>query len=100
MLLEHGCCCCGCCCGGCCCCPLLLLLLLALPLPPPAVAVRPAAACSELLDQGWELKSPWFQRDVPLSFDVLLENMTDPAHVPQSHHGIVVSLRLPYVMVI
>jgi phenylpropionate dioxygenase-like ring-hydroxylating dioxygenase large terminal subunit len=56
-----------------------------------AAAVRPAAACSELLDQGWELKSPWFQRDIPLSFDVLLENMTDPAHVPQSHHGVVVS---------
>ncbi|KAF6259816.1 pheophorbide a oxygenase [Scenedesmus sp. NREL 46B-D3] len=52
--------------------------------------VRPAAASSELLEQGWELKAPWFQRDVPLSFDVLLENMTDPAHVPQSHHGVVV----------
>jgi phenylpropionate dioxygenase-like ring-hydroxylating dioxygenase large terminal subunit len=52
--------------------------------------VRPAAASTELLDKGWELKSPWFQRDIPLSFDVLLENMTDPAHVPQSHHGVVV----------
>lgn len=51
--------------------------------------VRPAAASTELLDKGWELKSPWFQRDIPLSFDVLLENMTDPAHVPQSHHGVV-----------
>ncbi|WIA44126.1 hypothetical protein OEZ86_010468 [Tetradesmus obliquus] len=49
----------------------------------------PAAASSELTQQGWEIKSPWCQRDVPLSFDILLENMTDPAHVPQSHHGVV-----------
>lgn len=40
---------------------------------------------------GCELKSPWFQRDVPLSYDILLENFTDPAHVPHSHHGVVVS---------
>ena len=28
---------------------------------------------------------------VPLSYDILLENFLDPAHVPHSHHGVVVS---------
>ena len=60
-----------------------------------AAAALPAAASPELMQQGWEIKSPWFQRDVPLSYDILLENMTDPAHVPQSHHGVVVSV-LPH----
>ena len=59
--------------------------------PAAAAAALPAAASPELMQQGWEIKSPWFQRDVPLSYDVLLENFTDPAHVPQSHHGVVVS---------
>lgn len=27
------------------------------------------------------------------SFDVMLENFTDPAHVPHSHHGVIVSIR-------
>lgn len=51
-------------------------------------ASRPSSLASELAEGGWELKAPWFQRDSPLSYDILLENMTDPSHVPQSHHGV------------
>lgn len=52
-------------------------------------AGRPSSCAEELTQKGWTLKAPWFQRDIPLSFDVFLENLTDPAHVPQSHHGVV-----------
>lgn len=45
-----------------------------------------------LMPEGWEIKSPWFQRDVPLSYDVLFENFLDPSHVPHSHHGVIVSV--------
>lgn len=31
-----------------------------------------------------------YQRDLPMGFDLMMENMTDPAHVPQSHHGVIV----------
>jgi phenylpropionate dioxygenase-like ring-hydroxylating dioxygenase large terminal subunit len=52
----------------------------------------PSSAADVLLDLGWTLKSPWFQRDIPLSFDILMENMHDPSHVPQSHSGVIVRL--------
>lgn len=50
----------------------------------------PSAASPEIVHEGWEVKRPWFQRDVPLSFDVIMENLTDPAHVAHSHHGVIV----------
>lgn len=31
---------------------------------------------------------PWFSREVPMSFEVLFENLTDPSHVSFAHHGI------------
>eukprot|EP00878_Enallax_costatus_P015580 GHUV01016320.1.p1 GENE.GHUV01016320.1~~GHUV01016320.1.p1 ORF type:complete len:530 (+),score=157.13 GHUV01016320.1:235-1824(+) len=49
----------------------------------------PPAASPDIVHKGWELKRPWFQRDVPLSFDVIMENLTDPAHVAHSHHGVI-----------
>eukprot|EP00878_Enallax_costatus_P007156 GHUV01007500.1.p1 GENE.GHUV01007500.1~~GHUV01007500.1.p1 ORF type:complete len:476 (+),score=90.11 GHUV01007500.1:173-1600(+) len=49
----------------------------------------PSSAFPELVDGDWDLKRPWFQRDVPLSFDVVMENATDPAHVAHSHHGVI-----------
>jgi phenylpropionate dioxygenase-like ring-hydroxylating dioxygenase large terminal subunit len=30
-------------------------------------------------------------RDVPVSFDTLVENVVDPSHVQFSHHGVIVS---------
>lgn len=51
----------------------------------------PSSASPDVVDKGWEVKTPWFQRDVPLSFDVIMENLTDPAHVAHSHHGVIVS---------
>jgi len=57
-----------------------------------AAAQQPEGPSAELLmPEGYQLMSPWFQRDVPLSYDILLENFLDPAHVPHSHHGVVVS---------
>lgn len=29
-------------------------------------------------------------QDIPLSFDIIVENLLDPAHVPQSHSGVIV----------
>lgn len=30
----------------------------------------------------------WYMREMPYSFEVLMENLTDPAHLPFSHHGL------------
>ncbi|KAG2443553.1 hypothetical protein HXX76_001905 [Chlamydomonas incerta] len=30
----------------------------------------------------------WFMRELPYSYEVLLENLLDPAHLPFSHHGL------------
>ncbi|MEW5314209.1 MAG: hypothetical protein WDW38_005723 [Sanguina aurantia] len=30
----------------------------------------------------------WTMRDVPYSYEVLVENLSDPAHLPYSHHGV------------
>lgn len=30
----------------------------------------------------------WYFRDLPYSYDVLVENLLDPAHLPFSHHGL------------
>jgi pheophorbide a oxygenase len=51
----------------------------------------PSSAFDEMLEGSLAVKSPWFQRDVPLSFETLMENLHDPSHVPQSHSGVIVS---------
>jgi phenylpropionate dioxygenase-like ring-hydroxylating dioxygenase large terminal subunit len=58
-----------------------------------AIDAVPSTASRELLSGELEVKSPWFQRDVPMSLDTLIENFVDPSHVPHSHHGVVVSSR-------
>ena len=30
----------------------------------------------------------WFMREVPYSWQMLAENVSDPSHVPFSHHGV------------
>lgn len=30
----------------------------------------------------------WTMRDVPYSYEVLIENLSDPAHLYYSHHGV------------
>jgi hypothetical protein len=35
----------------------------------------PTSAAAELVEGRAELKGPWFQRDAPLSYDILMENM-------------------------
>lgn len=35
------------------------------------------------------VKRAWYFRDLPYGWDFFMENITDPAHVPVSHHGIV-----------
>jgi phenylpropionate dioxygenase-like ring-hydroxylating dioxygenase large terminal subunit len=39
-----------------------------------AIDAVPSAASAELLSGELEVKSPWFQRDVPMSLDTLIEN--------------------------
>ena len=34
------------------------------------------------------LQLPWNIRDLPYGWDFFIENVTDPAHVPVSHHGL------------
>jgi len=34
------------------------------------------------------VKSPWTIRDLPYGWDFFMENVSDPAHVPFSHHGL------------
>ena len=31
----------------------------------------------------------WYSRTVPMSWEVLVENVTDPSHAPHSHHGVI-----------
>ena len=32
--------------------------------------------------------NPFFVRELPYSFDILIENFMDPAHIPFAHHGL------------
>ena len=34
----------------------------------------------------------WYMRDLPYSYDILIENLTDPAHLPFSHHKLAPNL--------
>lgn len=54
-----------------------------------AAAAPPAAAPPELLSGDWTLKQDWFQRDAPVPYDALVENIVDPSHVQFSHHGVI-----------
>lgn len=40
------------------------------------------------LKDGIERGEKYFTRDLPYSFDFLLENFMDPAHIPFAHHGL------------
>jgi phenylpropionate dioxygenase-like ring-hydroxylating dioxygenase large terminal subunit len=45
---------------------------------------------AELEDNsGRVVKSAWNFRDLPYGWDFFMENVSDPAHVPVSHHGII-----------
>lgn len=35
----------------------------------------------------------WYMRDLPYSYDILVENLTDPAHLPFSHHKLSPALK-------
>ena len=92
----------------CCWCLLLLLqvshgLLWVWPDASPSAAAD-AAASSPALDIFWQditssslgvewVLSPggWFMRDIESGYDMLVENIADPAHVVFSHHGVFVS---------
>jgi phenylpropionate dioxygenase-like ring-hydroxylating dioxygenase large terminal subunit len=47
--------------------------------PPPVLPVEVAAAGAA---------KGWYSRDLPYSYDFLVENILDPAHLPVSHHGL------------
>lgn len=31
---------------------------------------------------------PWYSRELPMSYEFLMENQSDPSHVPFAHHGV------------
>lgn len=53
--------------------------------PPPVCPLT-----EEVRKQGRDVATltPHYTRDLPYSFDSLVENVVDPAHVPFSHHGV------------
>ncbi|KAL4448455.1 hypothetical protein ABPG75_005674 [Micractinium tetrahymenae] len=53
--------------------------------PPPVCPLT-----EETRKQGRDVMTltPHYTRDLPYSFDLLAENVADPAHVPFSHHGV------------
>jgi phenylpropionate dioxygenase-like ring-hydroxylating dioxygenase large terminal subunit len=34
------------------------------------------------------LLTAWYARDLPMCYEVLMENQTDPSHLPFAHHGV------------
>ncbi|WIA35317.1 hypothetical protein OEZ86_003772 [Tetradesmus obliquus] len=57
----------------------------------PAAAAQAAAAhlpVSQKLQEAWAAgNSPtWYRRVLPYSWDILVENLSDPSHLPFSHH--------------
>lgn len=36
-----------------------------------------------------DLDVRWFHRDLPVSYDTLVENLVDPTHIPFAHHGVI-----------
>lgn len=59
----------------------------------PAAAAAAAAAplpVSKGLIEIWNNKpgghDKWYRRELPYSFDMLIENLADPSHLPFSHH--------------
>mmetsp|Transcript_28071 Transcript_28071/g.72193 ORF Transcript_28071/g.72193 Transcript_28071/m.72193 type:complete len:555 (+) Transcript_28071:218-1882(+) len=49
----------------------------------------PEMVDEKLMSSGKAIRTSWVIRDVPFGWDFFMENATDPAHVPVSHHGIV-----------
>ncbi|KAG2437791.1 hypothetical protein HXX76_005411 [Chlamydomonas incerta] len=53
----------------------------------------PVTAIPELLAPGGSANGKsqfgnWYCRDMPIRFDILAENLLDPAHLPFAHHGV------------
>ncbi|PNW70550.1 hypothetical protein CHLRE_17g724600v5 [Chlamydomonas reinhardtii] len=53
----------------------------------------PVTAIPELLAPGGSANGRsqfgnWYARDMPVRFDILAENLLDPAHLPFAHHGV------------
>eukprot|EP00879_Flechtneria_rotunda_P007034 GHRR01007384.1.p1 GENE.GHRR01007384.1~~GHRR01007384.1.p1 ORF type:complete len:451 (+),score=111.23 GHRR01007384.1:101-1453(+) len=38
-------------------------------------------------------KGTWYRRELPYSWDILIENLSDPAHLPFSHHNLTPTLK-------
>lgn len=59
-------------------------------------AAADAAAAEPPVSQGLRAfngRLVWYMRDIPYSYDVLMENLADPAHVFWLHHKLVPTLR-------
>ncbi|KAF6264884.1 hypothetical protein COO60DRAFT_1698021 [Scenedesmus sp. NREL 46B-D3] len=53
------------------------------------VAISKAAA-AKFAEGG---AGTWYRRELPYSWDVLVENLTDPSHLPFSHHNLTPNLK-------
>uniref|UniRef100_A0A383VN49 Rieske domain-containing protein n=1 Tax=Tetradesmus obliquus TaxID=3088 RepID=A0A383VN49_TETOB len=59
-----------------------------------AAAAQPVsiskAAAAKFAEGG---AGTWYRRELPYSWDVLVENLTDPSHLPFSHHNLTPTLK-------
>ena len=55
--------------------------------------------CRQGIPEDDKPTGPWYRRDLMMSWRVLVENVTDPSHVPFSHHGIQGELCSPHCSV-
>ena len=64
-------------------------LLWVFPSPNEAMAktARPPALIDELNDSDKVDATSFFFRDMPYSWEILVENLCDPSHIPFAHHG-------------
>jgi phenylpropionate dioxygenase-like ring-hydroxylating dioxygenase large terminal subunit len=49
---------------------------------------RKAVPMDEQAAENATFASTWYTRKMPMSWEILMENLTDPSHFPFSHHGI------------
>jgi phenylpropionate dioxygenase-like ring-hydroxylating dioxygenase large terminal subunit len=54
----------------------------------------PASKIPDDVDPATSYIQSWYARDVAMSWEVLMENITDPSHLPFSHHHVVPSVIL------
>lgn len=52
------------------------------------ITLLPEQQYSSYLQEKINIETTYYTRELPYSFDFLLENFMDPAHIPFAHHGL------------